>query len=81
MVGTYDAENNKLVNCGLDGAAAAMVTNNGSLEFAGSKVSFNCEGTDAELQAIFKRRVGGSVNGTVVADATNYIAGKSGVQP
>ena len=80
LKGTYDAENNKLVNCGLDGAAAAMVTNNGSLEFAGSKVAYNCDGTDAELQAIFKRRVGSSENGLVVADTTNKVAGQSAVQ-
>ena len=58
----------------------AAVANNGSLEFAGSKVSFDCEGSDAELQAIFKRRVGGNENGLVAADTTNYIAGQSGVQ-
>lgn len=80
LTGTYDEENDKLINCGIDGAAAAMVTDNGSLEFNHSLAHFDCEGDDAALQATFKRRVGGSENGTVSADAVNFIAGESGVK-
>ena len=80
LTGTYDPENGKLINCGIDGAAAAAVTNNGSLEFTASLKHFDAEGTDAELQAIFKRRVGSAETGLVSADTTNFIAGKSGVQ-
>ena len=80
LTGTYDEENDKLINCGIDGAAAAMVTDNGSLEFNHALVHFDCEGDDAALQATFKRRVGGSENGTVSADAVNFIAGESGVK-
>lgn len=80
LKGTYDPENNKLTKCGLDGAAAAAVTSNGELEFTGALKHFDCEGTDAELQTVFKRRVGSNETGVVTADTTNFIAGKSGVQ-
>ena len=80
LKGTYDEENNKLINCGLDGTASAAVTGNNTLEFAGAKATLNCEGTDTELQAIFKRRIGSNESGTVSADTTNFIGGASGVK-
>ena len=80
LTGTYDPENGKLTNCGIDGAASAAVTGNGSLEFTAALKHFDAEGTDAELQAIFKRRVGSAETGLVTADTTNFVAGQSGVQ-
>ena len=80
LTGTYDEENDKLVSCGIDGAYAAAVTDNGSLEFNHSLAHFDCEGDSAALQGVFKRRVSGNENGLVTADTTNFVAGASGVQ-
>ena len=56
LTATYDEANNKLTNVAVDGAAAAMLKNNGSLELVAATKFWDCNGTTAELQAMFKRR-------------------------
>ena len=56
LTATYDETNNKLTNVAVDGAAAAMLKNNGSLELVAATKFWDCNGSTADLQATFKRR-------------------------
>ena len=58
ITGVYDAANNKLVDVTCDGSIGAYVSNNGHIEATdmSAGVFYNCEGTTAELQNLFKRR-------------------------
>ena len=89
LTATYDAENNKLTKVAVDGAAAAMLKNNGTLELAAAAKFWDCEGTTEELRAIFQRRyrANGASSWTVdnnedhtdriVRDETNFISGQA----
>ena len=53
--GTYNATTNSLINVSFAGTLGATVTNNGTLAL--SKLTTNeCNGTKAQLQAMFRRR-------------------------
>ena len=56
LTATYDEATNKLTNVAVDGAAAAMLKNNGSLELVAAAKFWDCNGSTSELQAMFKRR-------------------------
>lgn len=68
LTATYDETNNKLTNVAVDGAAAAMLKNNGSLELVAAAKFWDCNGTTAELQAMFKRRY---MSGSWQVDTSN----------
>ena len=78
---TYDEATNSLKNCAVDGAAAALLKNNGSLELVAAKKLWDCNGTTEELQAQFKRRY---MSGSWQVDTSNadrfvsYAEGVSG---
>ena len=77
---TYDETNNKLINGGITGAAAAYIKNNNEISLTSATHLLDCEGTDEVLQGVFKRRVGSNENGKVVADTEHFAGGKSGVK-
>ena len=68
LTATYDETNNKLTNVGVDGAAAAMLKNNGSMELVAAAKFWDCNGTTEELQAMFKRRY---MSGSWQVDSSN----------
>ena len=68
LTATYDETNNKLTNVAVDGAAAAMLKNNGTLELVAAAKFWDCNGTTAELQAMFKRRY---MSGSWQVDTSN----------
>ena len=68
LTATYDEATNKLTNVAVDGAAAAMLKNNGSLELVAAAKFWDCNGTTAELQAMFKRRY---MSGSWQVDSSN----------
>ena len=68
LTATYDETNNKLTNVAVDGAAAAMLKNNGTLELVAAAKFWDCNGTTAELQAMFKRRY---MSGSWQVDSSN----------
>ena len=84
---TYDEANGKLINAGIEGAAAAYLKNNNAIELVAAANYWNCDGTTDELRAIFQRRyrANGASSWTVdnnadhtdriVSDTTNFIAG------
>ncbi|MDY6276429.1 MAG: Ig-like domain-containing protein [Bacilli bacterium] len=55
ITATFDQANDKLTNIAFDGTIAPAVQNNGSNEAAVVPM-WDCDGTTAELQAMFKRR-------------------------
>lgn len=55
ITATFDPANDKLTNIAFDGTIAPAVQNNGSNEAAVVPM-WECDGTTAELQAMFKRR-------------------------
>ena len=65
---TYDEANNKLVNGGIEGAAAAYIGNNNAIELAGAAKFYDCDGTTEQLQATFLRRY---MSGSWQEDQTN----------
>ena len=68
LTATYDEENNKLTSVAVDGAAAAMLKNNGTLELVAAAKFWDCNGSTAELQAMFKRRY---MSGSWQVDTSN----------
>ena len=68
LTATFDEANSKLINVGVDGAAAAMLKNNGTLELVSATKFWDCNGTTAELQAQFKRRY---MSGSWQVDTSN----------
>ena len=68
LTATYDETNNKLTNVAVDGAAAAMLKNNGSLELVAAAKFWDCNGSTSELQAMFKRRY---MSGSWQVDSSN----------
>ena len=87
LTATYDEANNKLVNVGIAGAAAAYLKNNNAVELAAAVNYWNLDGTTEELRAQFIRRyrASGASAWTVdnneehtdriVSDTTNFVAG------
>ena len=55
ITAVFDAENDKLTNIGFDGSISAVIANNGTYQ-ATNLPMWNCDGTTADLQALFKRR-------------------------
>ena len=68
LTATYDEANNKLTNVAVDGAAAAMLKNNGTLELNGAAKFYDCNGSTSELQAQFLRRY---MSGSWQEDSSN----------
>ena len=68
LTATFDEANSKLINVGVDGAAAAMLKNNGTMELVSATKFWDCNGTTAELQAQFKRRY---MSGSWQVDTSN----------
>lgn len=87
LTATYDEENNKLINCGIEGAAAAYLSNNNSIVLNAAANYWNCDGTTEELRNQFIRRyrANGASSWTVdnneehtdriVSDTTNFVSG------
>ena len=86
FTGTYDETNNKLTNCGIEGAVAAYITNNNQIELKAAENYWNCDGTTEELRNQFQRRYrtqdsGWSVDNNeshtdrIVRDETNFVSG------
>ena len=76
---TYDEANEKLENAGVDGAAAAMLSNNNSIELVQATKFWDCNGSTAELQAMFKRRY---MSGSWQVDSSNtdrFVSYENGV--
>ena len=67
ITGKWEPANNRVINVGLSGSIKNLINNNGSLTFPATSKYWNCDGTTAELQTIFKRRYGGTVD-TINAD-------------
>ena len=84
---TYDPQQNALVNAGIDGVAAALLTNNGEATLQGATKFWNCDGTTEELRAQFIRRYraknasGWTIDNNeehtdrIASDTTNYVGG------
>ena len=84
LTATYDPEADALVNVGVDGAAAAILTDNGNITLNAAAHFYDCEGTAEDLNAVFGKRVrnSGSWSTTLVdiaLEETNVIAGASAV--
>ena len=87
LTATYDEENNKLINCGIEGAAAAYLKNNNEIELASAENYWNLDGTTEELRNQFIRRwrASGASSWTVdndeshtdriLSDTTNFVSG------
>ena len=87
LTATYDEENNKLINCGIEGAAAAYLSNNNSIVLNAAANYWNLDGTTDELRAQFIRRwrANGASSWTVdndeshtdriLSDTTNFVSG------
>ena len=67
ITGTYDPTNNRLTKVGLSGTIGGNVSNNGSLTIPATAKYWDCDGSTSELQTVFKRRYGGTVD-TINAD-------------
>ena len=79
LTATYDETNNKLTNVAVDGAAAAMLKNNGSLELVAATKFWDCNGSTADLQATFKRRY---MSGSWQVDNSNadrFVSSENGI--
>lgn len=84
ITGKFDAENNKLINVGVDGAAAALVENNGEITLNCPELFFDCEGSSEQLNAALARRIRNSSGWEatltdVASDTENVAAGKGAV--
>ncbi len=56
ITGTYDAENDRIVNVSCSGGISSYVSNNGSITATRLSNMWDCDGTTAQLQNTFKRR-------------------------
>ena len=84
ITGKFDAENNKLINVGVDGAAAAVVESNGEITLNCPELFFDCEGSSEQLNAALARRIRNSSGWEadltdVASDTENVAAGKGAV--
>ena len=66
----YDAENNALKQITAPTAVAALIKNNGQITLNGAAIFYDCEGSAAEVNAIFGRRVRSSSWEATLQDVT-----------
>ena len=79
---TYDATANELKNGAISGAAAALLSNNGSATFTQAAKFWDCNGTTDELKGQFERRYGSTWtvdtnNADKITSVENGIAGSA----
>ena len=64
ITGKYDKANNRLTNINISGGISSYLSNNGSITVPAATKYWNCDGSTSELQSVFKRRYGGTVDTT-----------------
>lgn len=85
ITGTYDKNENKLINVSCLGDIADSIENNGEISVPKAGV-YDCDGTTEELQQIFKRRYGSpwTVDETnsdrITSNTTEFVSGTSSVK-
>ena len=84
ITANYDAANNALTQVTLSGSMASLVKDNGQITLNNAPYFWDCEGTTAELNAVFGRRIRPSgawqaALTDIAADTTNVKAGESAV--
>lgn len=82
ITGTYDYENDRLINIACNGSIKSYVTGNGSITASKPAKYFECDGNTAQLQAQWKRRymngswqVDSSNADRFTSDTTNFVSG------
>lgn len=88
ITGTYHPETDRIEDIGVDGTVSVAVTNNGHLVASRITLQYDCDGTNAELQAQFKRRfqrgngweVDSGNSDRFVADTSNKVSGTSAMK-
>lgn len=84
ITGKWDKSNNRLTNVNIGGGIGSYVNDNGNLTFPQTSKYWNCDGSTSELQTIFKRRYGGTLddfnNDRIVSATYNRISGTNSLK-
>ena len=84
ITGKWDKTNNKITNVNIDGDIGSFLSNNGSITLSATNKYWNCDGSTSELQTIFKRRYGGTLDETnadkIVSASYNRVSGTNSMK-
>lgn len=88
VTGTFDYENDRLINIACNGTIKDFVTGNGSITASKPPTYYDCDGTTSELQAQWKRRynsgggwqVDNSNSNRFLSDTTHFVSGTGALQ-